>query len=135
MGRLMFRPPRDKVNLDQGIDSECGDPHAGPGGQCSGLEIGLVRFIHRLVVTLELGQIDPCHGHVGEVQAKSVEHQDKVVHRPSGLRLDTGWKRSVGVVGVGWHLPGDEHPSVGFDGVGKRRYRAWRTGDHVMARN
>ncbi len=64
----------------------------------------------------------------------SLQDETQVVHGPARLHLDALRKRAGVVVVLRRHLPGEQHPAVGLDGVAERCHRRRRGLEHVKDR-
>ena len=68
---------------------------------------------------------------MGKIKAQLAEDQRKVVHDPPRLGFDPCGQRRIRRIGVGWHLAGEDHPTVGFNCVGEGRDRAGAVGEKM----
>jgi two-component system capsular synthesis sensor histidine kinase RcsC len=127
-------PFRDEVDFDQRIACERGHADAGSRRQPVCGKVGAVGLVHRCVVALELRQKDAHGDHVLQSQADAFQYEHEVVHHALRLRDDAFRQRCAVVGGRGRHLAGEEHPAVGFGGMGERADRRRRGRDHPEGR-
>ena len=124
-------PPHHQINLYPCIPRQSGDADAGPRRLPGLLEVFGIDPVHRLVVLLETGQIDPRHGDLGEVQVQARQDLAQVLHGLSGPGRDAGGQGGLRRRGVDRQLAGCEDPAVGLGGVSLGRHRKGRGADPV----
>lgn len=124
-------PPRHQIDLHPGVPCQRRDPDAGPRRPPGLLEVFGIDPVHRLVVLLETGQIDPRHGDLGEVQVQARQDLAQVLDGLSGPGRDAGGRGGLRRRGVDRQLAGREDPAVGLGGVSLGRHRKGRGADPV----
>jgi hypothetical protein len=115
---------RDAVDFDKCADRQSRDAHGGSGRTSLGGKVALVTFVKVGVVAFEFGQKAPALDDMAELEVQFRKDQREVVHHAGGLRNDAFGERRVRGVGVGWHLPGQNDPAIGFNGVAEGGYWA-----------
>ena len=108
---------RDAVDFDQSADGQRGDTDCGARRASVGGEVALVTFVKGGVVAVEFGEEASTLNDVAEVHVQFCEDQCEVFHHACGLCCDAVGQGRVRGVRVGGHLPCEDDPTIGFNGV------------------